>query len=218
MIIFTSYPSRWSGLLLIILTILAFPFEGHAQSVLGNISIEKGGQLWIEGSAGIIHYKCRAQELSGAGEIENTQNPQSTIRGHGDVHISVALPVTSLDCGKQAMNKDMYHALKSKSFPTIRYTLLDAKLDEQINADTTNSWMNIRTKGIMEIAGVEDTTTIMVQGKVLSDRRFQVKGSKPIHMDTYKIDPPSAMLGLIRASKELSVHFDVTVLLDDQAR
>lgn len=218
MIYFPSYPSRWSGLVILALAIFIIPIKNEAQTVQGNISIEQGGQLWIEGSAGIINYQCRAQELSGAGEIENTQNPQSTVKGHGDVHISVALPVTSLDCGKQAMNKDMYSALKSSSYPTIRYTLLYATLDEQPKSDSLSSWMNIRTKGIMEIAGVEDTTTITIQGKVLNDQRFQVKGSKPIHMDTYKIDPPTAMFGLIRASKELSVHFDVTVLLDEQVR
>lgn len=199
--------------LLIILTNISL---SGAQSISGNINIEEGGKLWIEGSAGIVDFQCRAEKLSGKGEIENTKNPQATVKGHGDVHIAVTLPVKSLNCGKRAMNKDMYEALKSENFPDIRYQLLEAALTEE--NDTTSSWMNIRTRGIMEIAGVQDTTTIFVKGKLLSDDRFQVKGSKPIHMDTYNIDPPSAMLGLIRAKKELSVHFDVTVQLQDQDR
>lgn len=214
-----SHPTdnlRWWGVFSIALLIF---FGTHtspsgAQSVWGNISIEEGGQLWIEGSAGIISYQCKAEKLSGAGEIENTENPQSTVKGHGDVHISVALPVKSLNCGKRAMNQDMYEALKAEQFPTIRYQLLEAKLNKEIEAvDTTSSWMNIRTVGIMEIAGVQDTTSMDVQGKVLSDSLFQVKGSKKIHMDTYKIEPPRAMLGLIKADEELTVHFDVTVRL-----
>lgn len=189
---------------------------GGAQPLTGNISIEEGGQLWIEGSAGPVDYQCRAEELSGTGEIENTQNPQATVQGDGTVRIAVTLPVKALDCGKRAMNKDMYEALKASKFPNIRYQLLEANLAAK--NDSTSSWMNIRTRGIMEIAGVQDTTTIFVSGKLLSDQRFQVKGSKPIHMDTYNIDPPSAMLGLIRAKKELSVHFDVTVQLQEQNR
>lgn len=179
---------------------------------MGNISIEEGAQVWIQGSAGMIKYKCRAEELSGAGKIVNTNDPQLTVQGQGDVNISVTLPVQSLNCGKRAMNKDMYEALKSNAFPNIRYQLLEAKLDEE-QTDTPSNWMNIRTRGIMEIAGVEDTTEIYVQGKALNRNQFQVKGSKQIHMDTYNIDPPSAMFGLIRADKELTVHFDVTVNL-----
>lgn len=209
---------KWWGvflkILLIIFTVYVSP--GRAQPIWGNISIQKGGQLWIEGSAGIVNYKCRAEKLSGAGEIENTENPQSTVKGHGEVHISVALPVKSLNCGKRAMNQDMYEALKAEEFPTIRYQLLEAKLDENVEAaDTTSSWMTIRTLGIMEIAGVQDTTDIYVQGKVLNDNQFQVKGSKQIHMKTYNVEPPRALLGLIRADEELTVHFNVTVRLQE---
>jgi hypothetical protein len=211
-----KYNFGWSILLAIALAILAIPSQSGAQSIWGNISIEKGAKVWIEGSAGFVNYQCNAEELSGRGEIENTENPQSTVQGHGDVHISVALPVKSLKCGKRAMNKDMYEALKSDSFPTIRYRLLNAQLDEE--NDSTSSWMLIRTRGIMEIAGVQDTITMIVRGKMLSNSRFKVKGSKPLNMDTYNIEPPSAMFGLIKADKELSVHFDVTVRLEYQSR
>jgi hypothetical protein len=34
-------------------------------------------------------------------------------------------------------------------------------------------------------------------------------------MDTFEIKPPSAMFGLIRADKDLRVHFDVTVTLGE---
>lgn len=190
--------------------------RGGAQSLSGDISIEKGGQVWIEGSAGPVDYRCTARQLSGAGEIENRENPQATVTAHGQVQIAVSLPVRSLDCGKRAMNNDMYEALKADKHDAIRYRLLDAVAVNRESRDATpdsSSWMTIRTRGLMEIAGVEDTTTIYVKGKMLSDRRFRVRGSKQLHMDTYNIDPPSAMFGLIRADKRLTVHFDVTVRL-----
>lgn len=209
---------RYSGLLLALCIILISTSRSGAQSSFaGNIAIEKGGRVWIEGDAGMISYQCNAEELSGIGRISNTQNPRSTIKDqNGGVEISVALPVKALTCGKRAMDKDMYEALKSEEFPTIKYKLLDAQL-AATNQDTTG-WMDIRTRGIMEIAGVQDTTSFMVQGKLLSENRFNVKGSKQINMDTYNVDPPSAMFGLIRADKKLSVNFDVTVNLRDQDR
>ncbi|HKK45298.1 MAG TPA: hypothetical protein VJ964_07245 [Balneolaceae bacterium] len=203
---------------LTLLLTLAISFYGNAQTIAGDIRIEHGSQLWIEGSAGLIHYKCEAEKIDGTGEIENTENPQSTVRGHGKVNLSVSLPVHSLDCGKRAMNSDMYNALKAKQFPSIHYKLLDVKLAKHQSADTLARWMDIRTLGVMEIAGVRDTTTIFVKGKVLGDSQFHVKGSKSLNMDTFDIKPPSAMFGLIRANKELVVHFDVTVTLGDVAK
>jgi hypothetical protein len=206
-----------SILLVLALSMLVAPRQGGAQSFSDNITIEEGGKIWIEGTAGPVDFSCRAEKLSGRGEIENVQKPKATVTEDGQINISVSLPVKSLNCGKRAMNKDMYGALKAERFPMINYRVLEATLTEATpDALTeTEGWMNIRTRGIMEIAGVQDTTSVFIQGKVLNNNRFQVKGSKNIHMDTYNIDPPSKMFGLIRANEELKVHFDVTVTLTD---
>ncbi|MGM0546639.1 MAG: YceI family protein [Bacteroidota bacterium] len=206
----------WQFILsLTLLITLATVSQSGAQSyLLDNITIEKGGKVWIEGEAGRISYECNAENLSGLGKINNPNNSMNDINQEdGEIEISVSLPVETLSCGKRAMDKDMYEALKSDKYPNISYKLLSAQLADEEN-DTTE-WMNIQTRGIMEIAGMRDTTSFMVQGKVLNDNRFQVKGSKQIHMDTYNIERPTAMLGLIKASKDLSVHFDVTVQFDD---
>lgn len=206
----------WQALLsLTLLITFANISQSGAQSLSGNINIEKGGQLWIEGSAGRINFKCEAEELAGAGAIDNTEYPEANVKGHGKVTIAITLPVKSLNCGKRAMNKDMYEALKSEPFPNIQYQLLEAKLAEDSIQDTTSTWMKIRTRGIMEIAGVQDTTSFYIQGKVLENSRFKVKGSKEVHMDTHDIEPPTAMLGLIKADKNLTVHFNVTVRMAD---
>ena len=210
---------RWQFLLLLTpLIILTNISQSGAQSyLLDNVTIEKGGKVWIEGEAGMISYQCNAENLSGVGRINNTTNSMSGIsQQDSEIEISVSLPVQALSCGKRAMDKDMYEALKSDNYPNISYKLLSAELTNE-SSDTTE-WMDIHTRGIMEIAGVQDTTSFLVQGKLINDNRFQVRGSKQIHMDTYNIERPTAMLGLIKASKDLSVHFDVTVQLEDSTR
>ncbi len=206
----------WQPLLLLTsLIVLTNISQSGAQSyLLENVTIEKGGKVWIEGEAGKINYECNAENLSGVGKINNPGNPLNSINEEdGAIEISVSLPVEALSCGKRAMDKDMYEALKSDNFPNINYKLISAELADEENDKT--EWMNIHTRGVMEIAGVQDTTSFVVQGKLLNDNKFQVKGSKQIHMDTYNIERPTAMLGLIKASKDLSVHFDVTVQIED---
>lgn len=188
---------------------------GAQETPMGPIEIESGGQIWIEGSASVVDYTCEAEELSGNGNIENIEQPQENVRGHGAVSILVQIPVKSLECGKRGMNKDMYGALKAEKFKTINYRLLKADLSEELPniTDEEGEWMNIKTLGILEIAGVSDTTEVVVKGKVLDDNRFRVKGNKQISMHTFDVKPPTAMLGLIKASSDLTVHFDVTVKL-----
>jgi len=188
---------------------------GAQETPMGPIEIETGGQIWIEGSASVVDYTCEAEELSGNGNIENIEQPQENVRGHGAVSILVQIPVKSLECGKRGMNKDMYSALKAEQFKTINYRLLRADLSKELPniTDEEGEWMNIKTLGILEIAGVSDTTEVVVKGKVLGDDRFRVKGNKQISMHTFDVKPPTAMLGLIKASSDLTVHFDVTVKL-----
>lgn len=197
----------------------------------GEIEIEKGGKLWIEGSASIVDYTCNAEQLAGNGNIENVSESEKNKKAHGDVTITVSVPVRTLECGKRGMNKDMYEALKSKKNPNINYRLLEAvrveegefdnnqdRSDSDQNADGESGadWMNIKTTGILEIAGVQDTTIVYVKGQVLDESRFRVKGSKQIDMKTFNVKPPTALMGLIKADNELTVHFNVTVRLRDQ--
>lgn len=183
----------------------------------GAIEIEPGGKLWIEGSASIVDYTCSAERLSGNGNIENTTQPRQNVNGQGAVSIEVTIPVRSLECGKQAMNNDMYKALKANEHRSIRYQLLSASLVDTLNVNTATeeeeAWMNIKTTGVLEIAGAEDTTEVFVQGQLINENRFRVKGDKQISMKTYDIQPPTAMFGLIKARSELTVYFDVTVRL-----
>lgn len=188
---------------------------GAQESPLGPIEIETGGEIWIEGSASMVDYTCEAEELSGNGDIKNIEQPQDNVRGHGAVSILVQIPVKSLECGKRGMNKDMYSALKADKFKTINYKLLKADLSAEAPNifDEEGRWLNINTLGILEIAGVEDTTEVVVKGMMIDQERFRVKGSKLIRMSTFNVEPPTAMLGLIKAKDELTVHFDVTVRL-----
>lgn len=202
--------------LAVLLVLMGYPAAAQISSQ-GAIEIEPGGKLWIEGSASIVDYTCNADQLSGNGTIENAIQPQHNIKGQGGVSIRVSIPVKSLECGKRTMNNDMYEALKAEQYHSIRYQLLSASLTDSTisSADEEGSWMNIKTTGILEIAGEQDTTVVYVKGKLLSEDRFRVKGRREISMETYDIKPPTAMFGLIKASTKLTVYFDVTVRLKD---
>ncbi len=183
----------------------------HAQTNMEPLDLKLDGKLWIEGTAGMFDYKCDVQQLSQATRISSTENPRKTIADSQNVDLAFTFPVTSFSCDKESMNEDLYQALKHQSHPTISFRLKHASPAKEDSNTVSSSWTPITTHGIMEMAGVKESTNFSIQGKVLGDQRYQVKGSKQIHMDTYSIEPPSTMGGLVTADKLLSVHFDVEV-------
>lgn len=205
-----------AGITLILSSLLVRPAPAQQTTNAGlenRIAIEEGGDLRIEGSAGIVDYTCRARQLSGSGAIENRRIPRDNLQEADAVRITVSIPVESLECGKRAMNRDMYEALKAGGHPSIVYRLLEATVSDTVAAGSPDEWMTIRSRGILEIAGKQDTTEVTVRGRLLNEDRFRVRGSKPLRMDTFDVTPPSALMGLIRADNRLEVHFDVTVRL-----
>ncbi|MDZ7682884.1 MAG: hypothetical protein U5J63_14510 [Fodinibius sp.] len=98
-------------------------------SIPGDITIEEGGKVWIDGSAGPVNFRCNAEQLSGAGAIQNTSNPRATVQDDGQISISVQLPVKTPQLRANGPSRrTVYEALKSERFPTIHYKLLDADL------------------------------------------------------------------------------------------
>lgn len=182
-----------------------------------KIVAEKGSSIWIEGSAGIVDYVCRTRKLDSTEAIVYDRQPR-TDTGEESMRagITVNIPVRTLECGKRAMNRDMYEALKAEAHPHIRYRLLKAEAADSLRAGADGNWIPIRTFGTLEIAGVTDTAEVIVKGKMLDENRFRVRGSRDLCMDTFDITPPSALMGLIRADNRLTVHFDVTVRLREE--
>jgi len=183
-------------------------------SAFEPIRLEDQSRLWIEGVTNINTYQCTADTIAGFGRLDETERPSDTVEGHGSVTIDVKIPVYELDCGKKAMNKDMYEALKAGSYPQIHYQLKEAEFIENVFEDGAE-WMRIMSRGIIKVAGVEKEVNIPVLGKVLDNNRFHVKGEKELMMTEFDIQPPTALLGLIKAKNNITIKFDVIVTLDE---
>ncbi|MGF1669395.1 MAG: hypothetical protein ACFCU6_03030 [Balneolaceae bacterium] len=189
--------------------------EAQEVSLSDAIHLLDGSKLWLEGDTNVNKYQCEADTLSGFGRLEDAEKPQDTIQGHGKVYIDVEIPVFKLDCGKKAMNRDMYNALKAEQHPRIQYSLKDAELINIIRDENNVEWMNIRTTGFITVAGVDREIEVYVLGKVLDNNQFHVVGEKELDMTEFNITPPRALFGLIKAREYITIKFDVIVALDD---
>ncbi len=215
------FANRLGFLLLVAIAVAMFTFhDAGAQISINKVSstfepirFEDQSRLWIEGITNINSYQCNADTIAGFGRLYEPQKSNEIVESHKSVFIDVKISVHELDCGKKAMNKDMYEALKAGSHPQIHYQLKEVEFIESITDDGVE-WMKIMSTGIIKVAGVEQEISIPVLGKVLDNDRFHVKGEKELLMSEFDIEPPTALLGLIKANENITIKFDVIVMLD----
>lgn len=164
-----------------------------------------GSRMWIEGTSTLNDYTCKTNDVVGYGEVD--QIPDTSIGSAGENKAFLTIMVQSLNCGKELMNEDMYHAMKSKKFPFIRYELLNARLIP--DADSAGGWFKLRTIGNLSIAGDTSKVNITMKVKEIKNGIYRLIGSKSLVMKQFGIIPPSHFFGLIRAHEALTVHFDL---------
>lgn len=165
-----------------------------------RVTLADESQLWIEGSSSVNTFTCAAGTVDGTGIFARPSAPR-------DVTAEVWIPVRQLDCGKARMNNDLYTALNAQVHPHILFRLDEAHLVTSATDDDGMSYL--RATGQLTIAGVERTIALNLQGHQRPDGTYRATGSLPLRMSDFGIDPPTALLGLIKAHDRITVRFDL---------
>lgn len=123
--------------------------------------------------------------------------------------VHVEIPVTSLKSGKRGMDKKMYEVLKAQTHPVITYRLESVELKtQQISQEGgAEESRTIETTGILAVAGTERTVEIPMQVRRLSNDRLEITGEISLRMTDFGIDPPTAMLGMLRTGDAVTVRW-----------
>jgi hypothetical protein len=172
-------------------------------------------RIWIDGSSTVNAFTCEAAEVEGflthaSPDVQAAPQPVSIHEARG----MLTVPVRTFDCGQRRMERDLYEALKADAFPEIRYELLDA--DVLTAPETERGTYVLRVTGRLTVAGTTRTVETTVRGERRPDGRLRATASQPLMMTDFGIDPPTALLGLVRARDHLVVRVDLVAT--DQGR
>ena len=191
---------------LLLLSVLILSSGWQPTGAQDSFALEPRSQLWIEGGSTVNAFTCRAQNVEGYGFFEDDM---AGANGH-DARAEVVVLVETFDCGKQRMNRDFYEALKADAFPMIRFTLDEAYVIGQPDAE--DRIYRLRVLGRLTLAGVTRRIEMRVLGWPLADGRYRVTGKERLLMSDFEIDRPTALLGLIRARDRILVRFNLVAV------
>ncbi|MDC6353845.1 MULTISPECIES: YceI family protein [unclassified Robiginitalea] len=119
--------------------------------------------------------------------------------------LNLQIVAESLKSGKGSMDKNTYNALNTGNFKDILFRMKEVRSLEPVQSP--GKQYKALLGGTLTIAGqsreidLECVLTIET-GRVL------LKGSEPLRMTDFGIEPPKALLGTIKTGDEIEIHFN----------
>jgi polyisoprenoid-binding protein YceI len=157
------------------------------------------GEVLVTGTSTLHDWEEVAEQRSGTLVLDKTgELPRIN-------SLKFIVEAESLKSGKDAMDKNTYKALDTKSHKQIEFQLKETKSVSPIVS--TSNRFKVVTLGSLTIAGktnvVEITFNLTVQ-----DGKVTLVGKQPLKMTDYGVEPPKALLGTIKTGDEIEVHFN----------
>ena len=110
----------------------------------------------------------------------------------------ISIPAKTLKSNKDGLDKNMYKALKTDTHPQITFSL--KRMEGAPGA--------LKAIGVLGVAGVEKEVVLPLK-TTRKGENLSVTGELDILMTDYGIDPPKALMGMVRASPRIKITFDV---------
>ena len=173
-----------------------------------RVSVGAESKLWIEGTSNLHGWSCKATTLDAAIDLDAALAAQiASAPPKALKRVQVKVPVKSLKCGHDAMDNNLYKALKADDTPDISYILATFEAAPGETKDT----FTLHTIGKLTVAGTENKIEMDVVATRMPDGSVMAKGLVPIKMTDYGIKPPTAIFGRLKTGDEVKVNFELTV-------
>lgn len=173
--------------------------------------IQAPSRLFLQGTTNVSSFNCNCSSMESLPRLQFEMGLQKenfkAIFSDARLHIRTE----NLDCGNRQMNRDLYHALKAEEHPMIGMVLLETTRQSSAQAPGADGWMDITARARLTIAGVSRTIELPVRARQTSPDTYRFVSKHPINMTDFSIDPPTAMMGLVKVNNRIEIHFDLAV-------
>lgn len=204
----------------LVVAVTLFADAATTQLVAGAAS-----QLVLEGSSNVTGWRCRGTTLDGRMEVAAPLDHINAVIDRiedGNIarwmanptaarfpqpSFSLTVPVMTLRCGNRQMERDMYRALRSQAHPAIEFRFTE--LVGGVNHDIDRGTYSATIAGELKLAGATRTIRVPVEATRLSTKRFRLRAHLPLRMTDFRITPPTALFGMVKAKNDLVVQFDL---------
>ena len=191
--------------LLIVSALMAAATTAGAQSASAiRLRLEPGSELTINGTSNVHDFQCKTAKINAYVDVDPGYTKDLKKVSRPIVSVVVNIPVKSLDCGKKAMNENMYKVLNADKHQIIKYTLSGYDV-----LDGTATAFAAKTTGTLSIVGKDKLVGMKVDAAQLNEGKATANGEQTILLTDFGIKPPSYMFGTMKVGNEFKVKFNL---------
>lgn len=224
------------GFLMTLLLLVPSPGLSRDTGSPAVFHLGPGSAITIEGTSNLSAWTCTSRDVQGVlrifasrfrvdrwlEEVHRTLMEEETLRfspppGLARPQARLAVPVRSFECGSSGMNRDMYRALRADSYPRILFGYYSLREVQGVDGDSRDSddpsihAVRAVLVGGLVLAGRGRTIELTATFEPTGEREYRVRAEKETRMSRFGIEPPRALLGMIRARDPITLRFDMTV-------
>ncbi len=174
-----------------------------------NYKVSEESTMSITGTSTIHDWTSTVNEIKGKYEFkENILDKKLPKNGSIVSSLTMQIPVLSIESPRgETMDNKTYNALLYEEYPNITF---EVKSDNILN--TNHNTFKLQVNGDLTLAGLTKNIDIVLEGEKTVNNNLKFKGSYPIDMLSYEIEPPSAMFGQIKTGKDVTIDFELTLI------
>lgn len=195
--------------------ILLYTTQAHtpANVIEYTYYVDEGSKLFIEGTSNINSFEC-ACKSNFPKSVVRFQNTEDA-KGIRFIGTTFKIKSQSLDCDNSRMNSDLQEALKAEEFPEIKIDFKDANFPAG-GLNNADAWVAIKVNATMTITNVTRDVVLSVRAKKIASNKFRFTCVEEIKLTDYNIEPPTAMLGLIKVRNNIKINFDLITVAEEK--
>ncbi len=172
-------------------------------TIAGTLTLQPESKLWVSGTSNVRDFECTATSLTV--DVSALPGAVALVAAgeKGVTGVNVRVPAAQLDCKNGKMNSHMLKALKGPEFPEIAFDLTSYELA------TAAASVNVKLSGDLTLGGVKKAITMNAKATSAEDGALKVTGTKDITLSEYGLKAPTLMMGTLKVSDVVQVHFDL---------
>jgi polyisoprenoid-binding protein YceI len=170
-----------------------------------TLNILGAPQITIDGDSNVRSWDADVKGVNASLVLTNVENVTlDNITAESFKSMTITMPVESIDSGSRSLTRNIKRYLKEDDYPNITFTLHMVTDIQKENGSAI-----ITAEGVINAAGKDQTITMNVNATMNPDGSINFRGEQELLMTSFDIDPPTAVMGTVRARDEFKVIYNV---------
>lgn len=169
-----------------------------------RLTLRPGSKLWLEGDSNLHEWSCTANQVRAEIDVDAERGGEAP-RPSGVESVAVTIPVAQIGCGNGKMESNLRKALKADVHPNIEFRLTRTLSFELVEEGV----FVVVVEGELSVAGAARTVQLQVTGSDSGDGGLRIQGRQALLMTEFGVEPPTALLGMLKTDDEFVVLFDL---------